>query len=104
MLLAPMEILELRDGDSVSFHVTQFQFDDAIIKPAHAPQGKVIQVLRVHVPKEDKLFFPYYWDVTGGGAIAQLRPLLESGAYKDRAFKVTAHGEGTKKRHTVEVV
>jgi hypothetical protein len=104
MLSSPMEILELNDGESATFTPTAHQLDDAIIKPAHAPQGKVIKVLRIHILQSDKATFPYYWDVTGAGAIAQLTPLLDSGAYKDRQMKITALGSGVKKRHLVEVL
>lgn len=104
MLASPMEILELKDGESVSLHVMSFQIDDAIIKPAHAPGGKVIRVMRLHVEKADKPLFPQYWDVTGAGAIAQLTPLLDGGLHRNRVVKITAFGEGAKKRHSVEVV
>jgi len=104
MLSSPMEILELNDGESKTFHVHAHQIDDAIIKPAHAPQGKVIKVLRVHILAGEKPTFPYYWDITGAGAIAQLTPLLDSGAYKDREIKITAIGSGVQKRHQVEVI
>jgi len=103
MLPAPMEILELKDGESLSFHITNFQVDEGIIRPAHAPQGKAIRILRVHVLQADKPTFPHYWDVTGAGAIAQLMPMLEAGAYKERVFKVTANGDGPKRRYAVEV-
>lgn len=104
MLSSPMEILELNDGESVSLHVNAYQIDDAIIKPAHAPGGKVIRVLRLHVSKEDKPMFPQYWDVTGAGAIAQLTPMLDAGLHRDRVIKILAAGEGVKKRHAVEVI
>lgn len=104
MLSAPMEIMELKDGESAAFHVTAFQVDEAIIKPAHAPGGKVIRVLRVHVLQSEKPTFPYYWDITGAGAIAQLLPLLEAGADKTVSFKLTALGDGPRKRHTLEVI
>lgn len=104
MLSAPMEILELNDGESISFHVENFQIDQGIIRPAHAPGGKAIEILRLHVPQAEKKMFPYYWDVTGQGAIAQLRPILESGAFAGRAFRLTASGFGAKKRYAVEVV
>lgn len=104
MLSSPMEILELNDGESATFHVHAHQLDDAIIRPAHAPAGKAIKVLRVYILVGEKPTFPYYWDITGAGAIAQLVPLLDSGAYKDRQFKITAIGAGVKKRHAVEVV
>ena len=104
MLASPMEILELEDGVATSFHIVAYQVDEGIIRPAHAPAGKAIRILRLHVPKADKEMFPQYWDVTGAGAIAQLLPLLESGAYKDHLFTLTAHGAGVKKRYSMEVV
>ena len=104
MLSSPMEILELNDGESASFHVEQFQVDEGIIRPAHAPGGKAIKILRVHVQKADKPTFPFYWDITGAGAIAQLVPLLEAGAFQGRVFKLTALGSGVKKRHALEVI
>jgi hypothetical protein len=104
MLSAPMEILEVNDGESLTIHVDTWLHEDAIIRPSHAPAGKAIKVLRVFVPKTDKAAFPYYWDITGQGAIAQLLPLLESGSYTDRAFKLSASGVGPKKRYAVEVL
>ncbi len=104
MLSAPMEILELNDGESLEIHIDSWLLDQGIIRPTHAPGGKAIDILRVYVPNTDKKTFPYYWDITGQGAIAQLKPLLESGSYKDRTFKLSASGVGPKKRYAVEVV
>jgi hypothetical protein len=104
MLPAPMEILEVNDGESLTIHIIGWTKDQGIIRPAHAPAGKAIDILRVNVPPEDKPTFPYYWDITGQGAIAQLLPLLEGGNFKDRAFKLSAFGVGPKKRYAVEVV
>jgi hypothetical protein len=104
MLPAPMEILEVNDGESVTIHIIGWTKDQGIIRPAHAPAGKAIDILRVHVPPEDKLTFPRYWDVTGLGTIAQLEPLLAGGNFKDRAFKISAFGVGPKKRYSVEIV
>jgi hypothetical protein len=104
MLSAPMEILEVNDGEAVAFTVVAWQEDDAIIKPARAPQGVVVHVLRVHVGKEDKPMFPHYWDVTGGGAIAQMLPALRARGNEGVKFTLTARGEGPKKRYSVEVV
>src|SRR3990170_3891691 len=104
MLPAPAEILELRDGESLSFHITNYQIDEGIIRPAHAPQGKAIRILRVHVPPTDKSNFPYYWDVTGAGLIAQLLPILEAGNFLQRVFTMTANGNGPKRRYALEVI
>ncbi len=103
MLPGPMEILELADGESIVLHVTGWTIDDAIIRPAHAPQGKAIKVLRLTVPATDKKSFPYYFDVTGMGAIAQLTPWLEKPDFKQKTFTLTASGEGPKKRYSLGV-
>ena len=103
MLPAPMEILEIPDGKSATFRVTHFQLDDAIIKPAHAPQGKAIKVLRVHVPPNEKPTPPYYWDITGLGAQAQLLPFLEQQNFGSKRFTLHAIGEAPKKRFRLEV-
>ena len=103
MLSGPMEILELNDGESISLHVTGWTLDDAIIRPAHAPQGKAIKVLRLNVLQTDKKSFPYYYDVTAMGAIAQLTPWLEKPGYEGKTFTLTAAGDGPKKRYSVGV-
>lgn len=103
MLPGPMEILELTDGQSLTFHVTQWQKDEGIIRPAHAPQGKAIVILRVHVPLSEKKTFPPYWDITGLGAIAQLEPVLSQPGFSGKTFTLTATGEGPRKRFSLEV-
>ena len=103
MLPGPMEILELSDGESYSFHVLNFQIDEGIIRPARAPGGKAIRILRVHVPATDKPTFPFYWDITGQGAVAQMLPLLENRQYQGRTFTLRASGAGPKKRYALEV-
>jgi len=92
MLAEPMELLELEDGASLTFRVTRWEREDAIIKPAHAPQGKVVSVLRVHVPTEDKPIFPQYWDITSKRAIAQILPWLERPGFERKVFKLTKLG------------
>lgn len=103
MLSGPMEILELNDGESIVLHVTGWTLDDAIIRPAHAPAGKAIKVLRLTVPATDKKTFPYYFDVTAMGAIAQLTPWLEKPGFEGKVFTLTASGAGPKKRYSVGV-
>ncbi len=104
MLSSPMEFLEIYDGESMTFHITNYLHDQGIIRPAHAPGGKAIDMLRVFVPADEKEHFPYYWDITGQGAIAQIKPILDAGGYQNKTFKLSASGVGPKKRYAVEVV
>ena len=104
MLKSPMEILEIKDGESITFHVEQWEIDKAVIKPPHAPGGKVIDAVRVHVPQAEKPLFPHYWDIGAVGLVAQLLPFLEQPNFAARKYTVTAFGEAPKKRFRLEVV
>ncbi len=103
MLSEPMEILELGDGSSFPLRVLRWEKDEAIIRPAHAPQGKGITVLRVHVRAEDKATTPLYWDITGKGAIALLLPQLTQPGFEKKTFVLSAVGVAPKKRFSLEV-
>jgi hypothetical protein len=103
MLAEPMEILEIGDGTSVPLRILRWEKEDAIIRPAHAPQGKAIPVLRVHVRPEDKASSPFYWDITGKGAVALLMPYLQQPGYEKKTFVLSAVGVAPKKRFSLEV-
>lgn len=100
-LPGPMEIFELRDGESRAFTVTRSEEGTTLIHPATAPQGKQIPVLRLHVESLDKPTFPHYYDVTSLTLQAQLRPLVAPGAQLPRRFTVTKVGTGPSARFTM---
>ena len=99
----PMELIDLTDGQSISFHVLSFEQDQITIKPAHAPDGKVVTALRMHVPPTDKPHFPFYHDATSKNLVAQLGPLLPSIVEGKRMVTITKRGVPPKARFTVEV-
>lgn len=99
----PMSVLELQDGQSLSFRVVRFELGTATIKPAHAPDGKLVQVLRVHVRPQDKPAFPHYWDITSTRLYAQLLPQLRVESLFSRLFTITARGIPPKRNFTLEV-
>ena len=103
-LLEPYEILDLPDGGKEAFVPTSWEEGTMVIRPryAGAPAEKVIPVLRIHVRKEDKPFFPHYYDVTGKTAQAQLVPLLMAPEYRLRRITVTKHGVAPRARFSVE--
>ena len=101
-LEGPVELLELKDGESRTFTVERWEQGELMIRPAHRPDGKVVPQLRLHVSTADKPTFPHYWDVTATTLVAQLRPWLQR---PDRArwrITVKAQGVGEKKRFSVE--
>ena len=102
-LKGPYEILELGDGETLTTRITAWEEGEVEIHPAYKPEGKLVAALRMHVPKEDKEFFPYYWDVTSTTLVAQLKPWLEEPGFERRTYKITKHGVAPRARFTLEV-
>ncbi len=103
MLSEPMEILELEDGSSFPLRIIRWEKEETIIRPKHALGGKAVPVLRVHVRPEDKASSPFYWDITGKGAVALLMPYLQQPGFEKRTFILSALGVAPKKRFSLEV-
>jgi hypothetical protein len=100
-LQGPFELLELQDGQSASFRALKYDKGTHTIFPAHAPGGKLLTTIRVHVPPEDKPLFPYYWDLTQSTLVAQIEPHLQRPDLARLRFTITARGIGPRKRFEV---
>ena len=103
-LARPINVLELQDGESQTFRVVRFELGEEVIFPLHAPNGKRVRVLRLHVSAADKPDFPHYWDVTSTRLYAQLLPQLQVAGLLSAKWTVTARGIQPKKYFTVERV
>ncbi len=103
-LPGPMELLDLQDKESISFRVVRFEEGTTIIKTQEEPEGKEVDVLRIHVPSDTKPTFPPYWDITSKLLRAALLPHLKSPTGIRRTFSVTAHGVRPRKRFSLQVV
>ncbi|HEV8674019.1 MAG TPA: hypothetical protein VGX21_08235 [Methylomirabilota bacterium] len=100
----PYAYLDLDDGASIRFRVLDWEEKrEHRITPRHAPDGKLVRLVRVHVPPADKPDFPHYWDFTQARLVAQLVPQLVRGDVRSLRFVVTAHGASTKKMFTLDV-
>lgn len=103
-LAKPLNLLELQDGESRTFRVVRFEVGEELIRPAHAPNGKLVRVLRLHVSAADKQDFPHYWDVTSTRLYAQLLGQLQVAGLLSAKWTITARGIQPKKYFTVERV
>ena len=103
MLPGPIEILELRDGGMLRTRILDWTLDEMVIQPRDGSPEKLVKALRINVPKDDKEFFPWYWDITGLTLIAQLLPFLEAGGKINQTFTITKHGVAPRARFTLEV-
>ncbi len=122
----PYEILELADGQSARLRIRGWSEGTMRIFPAdweariqadlrrgaidqaeaerRRRDGKEIGGLRIVIPAEDKPAGPAWWDLTGTTLIAQLQPYLAAPGYRDKVFRITAHGVAPKKRFSLEVI
>jgi len=92
IIAPPHEILDLGDGESVEFRVTKWEQGIGLIFPDRAPYGVITDILRVHVPEEDKEFVPYFWDITSRTLIAGFKPILEAPDWRRAKFRITKIG------------
>ena len=103
MLSEPMELLDLEDMKKLTFRVVRFEQGETAIKTQDEPGGKVVAVLRVHVPRELKPIGMPYYDVTSKTLQAQLLPFLQDPTQRGRTFTITAHGIRPRKRFELAV-
>lgn len=100
---APFEILDLRDGQSVEFRILKYEWGQTRIETRLEPEGKVVPVLRVWVPPEDKPLGAPYWDITSRTLQERLRPIIAGLVAARRRLRITKFGVAPTARHQVEV-
>ena len=103
-LTPPAEILDLTDGQSVTFKVLKWEQGELFITTRGAPVGHDVKTVRMHVPPEDKPVGAPYWDATAGNLVARLLPMLDMIVRDKRTLQVTKHGFPPSARHQVDVL
>lgn len=86
----PYEILELKPGEEKRITVVDFEFGKIRIHPRWpgAPKEKWVRCVRLHVPKEEKKYFPFYWDATAGTLVPQLLTILKETGVPSRIVRI----------------
>lgn len=101
-LKAPIELLDLADGESVEFSVLRWEQGEIRIETRLEPEGKVVPCFRLWVPAEDKPMGAPYWDVSSRTLQARLEPVLEQLVASRRRIRVTKFGVAPTARHQVD--
>ena len=96
-------MLDLAEGETLTFHVVRWEEGDVTIHPRHQPEGKTIRALRVWVRPADKPDFPPYWDFTATKLVAQLRPMLPLLQSSGRRVTLTARGLSVKRVYALDL-
>jgi len=97
----PYEIYEWKDGETREFTIERWEEGDLEIHPRDGRPPKMIKVLRIHVPEEEKPEFPHYWDLTSSRLFAQLRTILWTHRGRRQRVKVTAIGKAPRTHFSV---
>lgn len=103
-LPGPFEILELRDGESVTLRILDWQLGRSAIRPRDGREPKLIRVLRAFIPAADKPTIPAYWDITSQHLVTALEAALRVGGGAGRRFRITKRGLNAKARFTLETL
>jgi len=101
--LIGMEILELPDGGILQCRILRWLLGRTTIHPGYAGRPKVIRVLRIWIPREEKPIGPDYWDITSQTLIQQILPYLERQDFRGRTYTITKHGVAPRARFTLQV-
>jgi len=99
----PFEILDMKDGETIKLRCYKWELGKTTIVNRTTGETKVVQVLRVHVCKEYKNSYPFYWDITAKRLIAQLLPILQRLDFSRFVITITKLGEKPIARFTVDV-
>jgi hypothetical protein len=100
----PVELLDLPANGQLVTRVTAWEEGTATIRPASAPEGKEVVILRVHVPPEDKGTAPAYWDVSATTLHPTLRGLLPLAIRDRRWVRIVKFGVAPRARFSAELL
>jgi hypothetical protein len=102
----PYEILELEPGKTYTMTVEAFKIGRLTITPRFvgAPSEKEVIAIRIHVPKEEKPHFPYYWDLTASRLVYQLAEMLIHGWPTQKKIRIFRDIAGPKAHFSVSWV
>ena len=103
MITPPYELFDLPAEGELVTRVTAWEEGRATIKPARAPQGVEVDIIRLHVPAEDKPTEPRYWDVTATRLHPSLRTQLPAVVAGKRWLKLHKYGVAPHARFSLEV-
>lgn len=100
-LSKPYEIYEWVDGATEEWTVLSWELGQLEIVLRERAGTKLIDVLRIHVPPEEKEHEPYYWDLTSARLTAQLRGVLSTAGRGPMRISVTAIGAAPRTHFSV---
>ena len=100
----PFEILDLPNGGELVTRVTRIEEGEAEFKPARAPEGIMLHVVRLYVPQEDKATAPPWWDVSATTLQPSLVASLVNLPPTGRWIRILKQGVAPRARFSLELL
>lgn len=100
----PHELLDLPDQGELVTRVTSWEQGTGEITPRTSGQAKLVPMIRIHVPREDKRFEPLYWDITATTLHPSLRGMLDQVVREGRWIRIQKFGVKPTARFTLELL
>jgi len=100
----PYDILELRPEGELVTRVTGYEEGPITVTPRDGRPPKVVQAVRLGVPREDKQTEPPWWDVTSQTLKPTLLVLATQAVQQQRYLKIHKYGSGPGARFAVELL
>lgn len=101
VLEKPYEIYEWEDGKSEEWTILSWELGELTIQLRSREGTKDIEVLRIHVPPEEKPEFPHYHDLTSARLVKQLQGILPRGGLGSTKLRITAIGAAPRTHFSV---
>jgi len=101
VLEKPYEIYEWEDGKEEEWTILSWELGELTIQLRTREGTKDIEVLRIHVPPEDKPTFPHYHDLTSARLVKQLQGILPRGGMGPAKLRITAIGSAPRTHFSV---
>jgi|SRR5882672_901354 len=100
----PYDILELRPEGELVTRVTAYEEGPVTVTPRDGRPPKVVQAVRLYVPREDKQTEPPWWDVTSQTLKPTLISLATLAAGTGRWLRIHKYGAGAGARFSAELL
>jgi hypothetical protein len=101
VLSKPHEIYEWRDGETKVFSILRSEEGELEIHPRDGRPAKLVNVIRIHVPPEEKNTYPPYWDLTSQRLVGQLKSILPAAIVSPFRVQISAIGRAPTTHYSV---
>jgi len=103
-LPSPYEIFDVPPETVQEFDPQRYELGKGFIRPARAPEGVWVPILRIWVTRATKPLGAPYWDITAKTLIVTLLPVIDDWIARRLRFRARKVGIAPRARFEIEVI